>query len=93
MAPAPQIKIKINIKASEAAKNSSVKRVPQKKKKQELQTDKCFLTIVGVKQFTAQIKINNRYADKSMELVAKSYVLYRMNTSPLSLFSTPNNVC
>jgi len=32
LAPAPQIKIKINIKASEAAKNSSVKRVPQKKK-------------------------------------------------------------
>jgi len=30
LAPAPQIKIKINIKVAEAAKNSSEKRVPHK---------------------------------------------------------------
>jgi len=71
LAPAPQIKIKINIKVAEAAKNSSEKRVPHKPPDSQM-----FLTIVGVKQFTAQIKINNRYADKSMELVPK-FMVYR----------------
>lgn len=73
LAPAPQIKIKINIKVAEATtKNSSGFLSPREKRVLSNVPDpdrRMFLTIFGVKQFTAQIKINNRYADKSMELV------------------------